>query len=211
MATLAELRAALRVLLNDNAAEGYLWSDAALNLQLNDALRGYGRSLPQQRETTIATVAGQGEYDLPADCLAVVGAEVEGPAGRWPLLPDDGSAGAGSPAGAGSYELYGGRLILRPAPSETGLSLQVRYLAPHAILVFDGDPSTVPTADEDLLLAFACAGALQALSTEEAKRRRFEDRSGQPVEGAVALYRQQYERGIRARTAGVRTRRLVIL
>ncbi len=206
MSTLAELRAALRVLLNDNAAEGYLWSDATLDLRLNDALRDYGRSLPRQRETTVVTVAGQGEYDLPADCLVVVGVEIVGATHASPLPPW--MAGGTDEPG---YEVYGGRVILRPAPSEAGLSLNVRYLASHATLAADGDPSTVPAADEDLLLAFACAGALQSLSTEEAKRLRFEGRSGQPAEATAALYRRQYERGIRARTAGVRAGRLVVI
>lgn len=206
MSTLAELRAALRVLLNDNAAEGYLWSDATLDLRLNDALRDYGRSLPRQRETTVVTVAGQGEYDLPADCLAVT--EVVGTAGQGDWQPPLREVGGTDDPG---YEVYGGRLILRPAPSEAGLSLNVRYLASHATLAADGDPSTVPAADEDLLLAFACAGALQSLSTEEAKRQRFEGRAGQPAEATAALYRRQYERGIRARTTRVRAGRLVVI
>ncbi len=203
MSTLAELRAALRVLLNDNAAEGYLWSDAALDLQLNDAIRDYGRALPRQRETTVTIVAGQGEYDLPADCLAVTG--VTGATGQG----DCQSPLWDSSAGGSRYEVYGGRLILQPAPTESGLSLGVRYLAPHANLNADGDPSTVPAADEDLLLAFACAGVLQSLSTEEAKRQRFEGRAGRPAETTAVLYRQQYEKGIRVRTARVRTGRLV--
>ncbi len=209
MTTLSELRSALRVLLNDNAAEGYLWGDAALNLHLNDAIRDYSRSLPRQQETTVTTVAGQREYDLPADCLAVTRVEIVGDGGRSLLLPDPGGE-TGSPAGSGSYEAFDGRLLLSPAPAESGLPLSLRYLAPHAGLVDDGDLSTVPAADEDLLLAFACARALQGLAAEEAKRQRFAQRTGQSAEGAAALYREQYERGIRMRRSGVRSSRLVI-
>jgi hypothetical protein len=206
MATLAELRSRLRVLLNDDAAKGYLWSDAVLDLHLNDALRDYGRAIPRQGEIIIAIVAGEGEYDLPADCLAVIRVEVAAAADQGDhrfLLREIGDAD-----GPG-YEVYGGRLIIRPTPSEAGASLMVRYLASHAALAVDGDPSTAPAADEDLLLAFACAEALQGLSTEEAKRQRFEDRAGRSAEAAAALCRQQYERGIRARTAVVRAGRLV--
>ncbi|MHB0869804.1 MAG: phage adaptor protein [Chloroflexota bacterium] len=201
MTTLADLRAALRVLLNDNAAEGYLWGDAALKLHLNDAIRDYSRSLPRQRETTVVTVAGQREYDLPADCLTVTGVVASG------TSPDE-MAECRDANGSG-YELYGGKLVLRPTPTESGLSLELRYLAPHAGLVDDGDLSTVPAADEDLLLASACARALQGLAAEEAKRQRFAQRTGQSAERAAALYRQQYERGIRIRGARVRTRRLI--
>ncbi len=210
MATLSELRSALRVLLNDNAAEGYLWGDAALNLQLNDAIRDYSRTLPRQREVTLSTVAGQREYDLPADCLGVTRVEIVGTGGRW-LLPPDSGGEAGSPAGAGSYETFDGRLLLSPAPAEAGLSLAVRYLAPHATLAADGDLSTVPAGDEDLLLTFACARILQGLSAEEAKRQRFAQRTGQSAEAAAALYWQQYRRGIQVRGSRVRPRRLVAI
>ncbi|MGE5617671.1 MAG: hypothetical protein ACM3US_00260 [Sphingomonadaceae bacterium] len=201
MSTLAELRSILRVLLNDNAAQGYLWSDATLNLHLNDAVRDYSRSLPRQRESTVTTVAGQREYDLPADCLAVAGVVTSGPIPHEMVECHD--------ANESGYELYGGKLILHPTPTESGLSLNLRYLAPHAELVDDGDISTVPAADQDLLLAFACARALQGLSAEEGKRQRFAQRTGQAAGMVAALYRQQYERGIRARRSGVGSRRLI--
>ncbi len=211
MTTLMELRGALRVLLNDNAAEGYLWSDAALDRYLNDAIRDYSRSCPQQKEAAISTVAGQREYDLPAGCLVMIGVEVVETADRWPLLPLAGGEGdqMGSPAGAGSYEVYAGKLLISPTPTETGRSLALRYLAPHATLELDLDLSTVPAADEDLLLVFACARALQGLSVEEAKRQRYQQRAGQTAEGAASLYWQQYQRGIKARTGRVRSGRLV--
>ena len=202
MATLAELRSRLRVLLNDNAAEGYLWSDAALTLHLNDAIRDYGRSLPRQMELSITTVAGQGEYDLPVDCLVVTQIGVADTTGQcdWQSPLQENGAG---------YGVYGGRLILSPTPTEAGVPLRVRYLAPHAALVDEGDLSTVPAADEELLLAFACAEALQGLSMEEAKRQRLDGQVGQAAKATAALYRQQYERGIRSRAARVREGRLV--
>jgi len=202
VATLAELRARLRTLLKDNSAEGYLWSDATLDLYLNDALRSYGRVFPRQREATVATVAGQREYDLPSDCLSVVRVEVVDSTNRASLLEGGDAAGTG-------YETYGGKLMLMPAPAESGLTIATRYLAPHADLAADEDTSTAPAADEELLLAFACAEALQGLSLEEAKRQAFEGRSGQPAGTAAALYRQQWETGIRRHGSGVRVGRLV--
>jgi hypothetical protein len=203
MTTLAELRSGLRTLLNDNAADGYLWADAALNLHLNDAIRSYSRSFPRETEATITTVAGQSEYDLPAACVAVVRVEVVGAAGRW-LLQEGGDA-----AGTG-YGVYGGKLLLLPAPTAGGQSITVRYLAPHAILALDADASTVATADADLILAFATARAIQSLATEEAKRQRFEQRAGQSAASAAALYWEQYAAGIRGRGTGVRVGRLVL-
>ena len=203
MATLAELRSRLRVHLGDNAAEGYLWSDGALDLYLNDAIRDYGRSFPRQRETTIATVAEQREYDLPADCLMVVQVVLVGAYGHTPLLE-------GRDAGGTGYEAYAGKLALSPTPSVSGETVAVRYLAPHAALALDEDISTVPAADDDLLLAFACARALQTLSAEDAKRQMFEARSGRPAEAVASIYWEQYERGIGLRAARVRTGRLSI-
>ena len=209
MSTLAELRGELRLLLNDDTAEGYLWSDATLNMHLDDAIREYSRSFPRQREATLATVAGQSAYDLPADCLSVARVDAVETHGRTPLLPGTGDE-SGSTAGAGRYEVYDGKLILLPTPTESGTSIAVRYLAPHAGLVSDADPCTVPDADEDLLLTCAGSRVLQALLTEDAKRRRFEARSGQPARAVANLYREQYERGIRLRTATIRAGRLVL-
>lgn len=206
MATLAELRGLLRLQLNDNAAEGYLWGDATLDLQINSAIREYGRGFPMQRETTVTTVAGQREYDLPADCLSVL--RVAGGSCVASGLVPDGSRYAGSPSEG--YELYGGKLILYLAPAESGLELAVRYLAPHTPLSSDGDSCTVPEADEDLLLAMAAARAIESLWTEEAKRRQFERRTGEPAMVAASLYRQRCESGMKARAARVRSGRLAI-
>jgi len=195
MATLAELRSRLRFLLNDNAADGYLWSDAALDLYLNDALRDYSRTLPRRGETMVTIVAGQSEYALPEDCLLVTRVEVAGAA-------EEGADGPG-------YLFLEGKLVLRPTPTAS-LSLVVRYLTPHTTLVADGDRSTVPAADEDLLLAFAGAEALEGLSTEEAKRQRPEGREGRSAQNAAAILRRRYERDIRVRAAGIRAGRLSV-
>ncbi len=202
MTTLANLRSGLRVLLNDTAAEGYLWNDAALRLHLNDAIRSYSRAFPRQREAALTTIAEQREYDLPDDCLAVVRVYLSGAT----LLEGEGAA-PWDPAC--SYIVYANKLLLSPAPGGSGLSIALRYLATHASLVEDGDPSTVPDADEDLLLTHAAARALQTLLAEETKRRRFETQSGQPTRAVANLYWEQYERGIRLRTARVRPGRLV--
>ena len=203
MATLAELRAALRVMLGDNGAEGYLWNDGALDLHLNDAVRDYSRSFPREREATLSTVAGQPSYDLPADCLVVVRAEYLEGAVRYPLTDGGDSWGSG-------YQQFGGRIILSPTPADSGHQIVLGYLAPHAALEAGDDPSTVAAADGDLLLAFACARALQGLSVEEAKRQRFQERSGEPAEASAALYWEQYQRGMKVRRTELRAARLAV-
>jgi hypothetical protein len=202
MTTLAELRSTLRTLLNDNVADGYLWGDSVLSLHLNDAIRSYGRSFPQERETSIVTVAGQDAYDLPAGCMVVVRVDVVDPTGRSPLQEGGDAAGTG-------YDLYGGRLVLLPVPTTSGQSIAVRYLAPHDTLALDTDVSTVPTADADLLLVFAAARALQSLAMESAKRQTFEQRAGQSSGSAAALYWEQYLSGVRGRATGIRVGKLV--
>jgi len=192
MTTLSDLRSRLRTLLNDSAAEGYLWSDAALNLHLGDAIRSYSRSFPAEKETVFTTAAGQGEYVLPADCSRVVRVGV----GAYSSAPiQEGS----DPFGEG-YEVYSGKLVLLPAPSESGWAIAVRYLAPHTIPVLDEDISTVPESDEDLLLASGAARAIESLVVDEAKRDRFETRYGQSASAAAEFHRRQYEAG--SRTGG---------
>lgn len=200
MTTLADLRSALRTLLNDTAAGGYLWSDEMLNRHLADAVREYSRLFPRELTANVALVAGQQEYDLPVGCERVLRVEVV--EDLWVLVEGGDSDGVG-------YQLFAGKLILLPKPTAGGKNLNLRYLAAHSSLANDADVSTVPAADEDLLLASACAAALQTLSMEEAKRQRFEQGTGRSAEAAAALYRQQYERGIRDRAARVRSGRLV--
>lgn len=202
MTTLADLRGALRTLLNDTTPGAYLWSDEALNLHIADAIRSYSRHFPRERQTAVTTVAGQAEYDLPADCVAVARASLQGADYDTPLR-------LGGDAFGDGFEVYGGKLILLPTPEESGLEVAVHYLASHAPLALDADVSTAPVADEDLLLALACATALQSLATEEAKRQAFRQRAGQPMDAVAALYRGQYEAGVRARRSRVRERRLV--
>ena len=201
MSTLADLRAELRILLNDNAAEGYLWNDSTLNLHLNDAIRSYSRSFPRQLTATLVTVAGQRDYDLPPSCIDLLRVEIEDTGGLEPLKEGGDEDGVG-------YEVCGDKIVLFPTPDRSGQTIVVRYTAPHATLALDGDLSTVPAAEQDLLLTFAGARALQSLLSDEAKRRRFESQSGQPSGSVANLYWEQYERAVRLRTARVRPGKL---
>lgn len=195
MTTLADLRNKLRTLLNDGGAPGQLWSDATLNLYLDGAVRSYGRLLPREMETTVVTVAGQGAYGLPEDCVRLVRVAFDGESPGCPGV---------------DYELYGGKLVLSPTPTESGLIVAVRYLAAHALLLSDADISTVPDPDEGLVLALAAARVVGSLALDEAKRGRFESRSGQSALTAAGLFRKDYEAGLRDRLSSVGMTRLTV-
>lgn len=204
MSTLGELRAGLRVLLNDGAAGGYLWSDGQLNRFLGDAVRGYGRHFPREQAVDVTTVSGQQEYALPAGCARVVRVELVDGAGGGVVLVEGGDG-----QGVG-YEVFGGKLWLMPAPLVSGESVRVWYLGAHGALVADGDLSSVPGADEDLLLVLAAAKAMETLAGEEAKRRRFEERTGQSARSAGDGFLAEWREGVEQRGRRVRGGRLVV-
>ena len=203
MTTLAGLRARLRVVLGDEGPAGYLWPDGVLNRHLDDAVRAYSRDLPREMVAAITTVAGQAEYDLPGDLAEVIRLEMEedGAGGGVPLQE-------GGDGGDTGYRVWAGKLILTPAPSAVR-TVAVSYLAGHAPLLSDADVATVPARDEDLLVADAAAKALEGLATEEAKRRRFEDRSGRSAAAMADGFRKEFVAGIAARRSRVRAGRLV--
>jgi hypothetical protein len=172
MTTRAELRALVRDELND-AGASTLWPDALLDEYLAQAIREYSRHLPEEASTTITVVADQAAYDLPVRFVAAK--RVEQPEHVLRL------AGERQPHG---YRVYGGKLILSPAPSEIGASQDVRleYLRGYAEPAVDGDALAIPTSHDDVLVALVCARALRQISADEAKRQRFER-----VRGADAL------------------------
>lgn len=199
MSTLSEVRAALRIVLGDSSAAGYLWSDGALNQAINDGIRSYSRACPRESTATVTTVVGTREYDLPAGCERVLRVE-------WVELGVDLLEG-GNSEGAG-FELFGGHLVVTPTPTVSGQTLALSYLGPHAAPSNDTDVSTVPAGDEDLLLAAAAALAVERLATDQRKARQFEDR-GQTITSAVEGYRRRFADGLVARLKRVRTGRLV--
>ncbi len=201
MTTLATLRARLRVVLGDNAAAGYLWQDGVLNRHLDDAVRAYSRFFQREAVATITTVAGQAEYDLPAGASAVV---------RVEMVEDESVLVEGGDCYGVGYRVWGGKLILMPAPEAAGKTVKLWYLAPHAGLAADADVVTVPAGDEDLLVAFAAARALEGLASEDAKRRRFEERAGRPAASVGRGFLEELAAGVAARRARLRTSRLAV-
>jgi hypothetical protein len=223
MTTRAALRATVRAELND-AGGSPLWSDALLNQWLAEAIRDYGRSVPRESSTSIAAVANQADYSLPADCQRVV--RVEHPTGFF-RVPDPLSAGdfvdpftlsQARPthpiAEQLSYEVWGVfgaiTLTLRPAPTDATYAIKVRYHAVFAEPAADGDTILTPAQDDDLLQWFVCNRALQWLGTDESKRQRWERDRGASAQGAAGQYERDYRAEIRRRARRAAPRRLVV-
>jgi len=195
VSTLLDLRSALRLLLNDAAAAGYLWSDGQLNRFINDAVKAVSVELPREAVAEVVTVAGQGEYALPAGLLRVVRV--------WDVETGSELVEAGDAYGYG-YRVFGGKLRLLPVPAVGGRSYLVDCLEYHQELAQDGAVCTVGGGDEELVLMRAAAMAVTGLGTDEAKRRRFEERAGQASGTAAVGYLASYAAGVAGRKRVVR-------
>ena len=217
MTTRAEIRQRIRDELNDNAS-ATLWSDALLNQWIVEGLRELGRRLGLEKTTSLTSVASQEAYGLPTDALEVMRVEHPASVMRVPggLRSGDAAAdGAGVAAttGAGTspsrYELFGGQLVLVPAPAASGDEIRVRYRGAYTEPSTDGAVLDVPARDEDLVVAYACGRALQWIGTDEAKRQRFERSRGADPLALRREYERDLVRMLRDRRSHVGARRLV--
>ena len=206
MSTLGELRAALRVLLNDgDAVSGYLWSDAQLNRYLQDAVRAYGRHFLREMSTTVTVVVGQAAYALPDGVVRVL---------RVELIAEGDSEGEvlveGGDAFGWGYQAYGGSLVLTETPTAALGTLSIRYLAAHEELSADDAASSVPAQDEDMLLAHAAGKAVLLLRVNDAKRAEFELRGGQSAREAMTEFGSLWEASLRVKSLRLRSGSLVV-
>jgi hypothetical protein len=156
-------------------AGGGVWPAESLERWLNAAIRELSLHVPRSRSVTIAAVAGQRRYSLPADFREAIA--VEFPAGADPpnyLLPWSGGQRAfwrhsgayltsrrGDATAAG--ELW---LSDRPAGGE---SIELLYTADHAYPLQAGDPVTVPGRLHDLLILHAVAAAMRERAANAAR------------------------------------------
>lgn len=218
MTTRAQLRDRVRAELNDLGAIR-LWPDERLNAWLVAGLRAFGRELGLEKATTIMTVAAQAGYALPADIEQVT--RVEHPAGHF-RQPIAFAAGDVAPEAAApdspliprpsplAYDVYGGQLILSPAPDRAGETIAVRYRGAYAEPVADASVLDVPTRDEDAVLFYACARACEWLAMDEGKRQRFERQRGASPAAVAREYDREARSVARQRRARVQSRRLAI-
>lgn len=196
MPTLTEVRARVRRALEDTDAVAPLWPDVELNEALATAAREYGARFPREVTVTIAPVAGQSAYALPADARRVV--RVESPAG-WPLPRRPASVGHESGA-AQSWATAGGpgglMLSLGLPPSAPVVAL---YRGLYPFPAGDGGEVGLPEEGVDLAVAGAVVLALQRREIAAAKRRGGAAGVGGALEAARRGYAQALRRCRRAR------------
>jgi hypothetical protein len=202
--TRAQWRALVRAELGDQGATP-LWADALLNEWLNEAIRDFARQVPREASLSLTTVAAQADYALPNGLIEVV--RVEHPADVMrtfaPLVGGDrrtsGTDRVDRVASPYTYDVWGGALILDPAPTANGESVLVRYTQQRAEPAADTDPLPVEQPDTDLLLLHVCARAMTLISTQEGKRQAFERDRGQTAAAQAAAYQQRHAAGIATR------------
>ena len=216
MTTRADIRTRARDELNDNGVVK-VWSDGLLKRWIGEGIREWSRVVPRDRTWQTTSTANDPSYVLPSDVLEVV--RVEHPPGvfrvRGGLRDGDVSSSADLGEWTGLrpaqllWEQWGGEVVLIPAPDRSGQAIEVRYKGAYSVPADDVTALEVAIADEEALVLYACARALQWIALDEAKRQRFERERGSDPAAA----RQAYERGFRAmareRQGGVRPRRIV--
>lgn len=219
MATRADIRTRVRDELNDNAATK-LWSDTLLNRWIVEAIREWSRVVPRDRTWQTTSTANDPSYVLPSDVLEVV--RVEHPPGfmrvRGGLRDGDTAPTADLSALGGwtglkpaqlTWEQWAGEVVLIPAPGATGEAIEVRYKGAYTAPADDVTALEVATADEDALVLYVCARALQWVALDEAKRQRFERQRGADPAASRQEYDRDFQQLVRERRGGVRPRRLV--
>jgi hypothetical protein len=217
--TRAAWRALVRAELGDEAATK-LWSDALLNAWLNEAIRDYGRAVPREATATLTTVASQTAYTLPSDLVQVV--RVEHPTNTFRVFarrvggdwvdptPDPSPTGRGE-SGRYGYDVWGGQLLLEPAPTASGESIGVRYVARRTEPTSDGDALPVEDGDVELLTLYVCGRALDWITSQEAKRQAFERDRGASASATAAGYAGRYAAELAARRRQGRPGRRLVL
>ena len=217
MTTRAELRTRIRAELNDGGT-AQLWPDERLNQWIVEGLRELGRSLGLEKSQTLVSVKDQAAYALASDVLQVK--RVEHPSGFFRTLVPFASGDVGPEADLATdpalkpaallYDVWGGQLILAPAPDAAGQAIVVRYVGAYAEPSGDASVLDVATRDEDAVVFAVCRRALQWISVDEAKRQRFERQRGADASAEARRYEQEFTTLVRQRRGRVATRRLAI-
>ncbi len=197
MTTRVELRAALRVRLEDGESQP-LWDDAALNEAIAAAIGAYGLAFPRQATTGVAVAAGatriaSGAAIDPARIVRVTDA-----AGIWvmPWPPGDERPGEMGQA----WRWWGADLILaEPAAASAAGIWTVEHLTGREPPATDGEAVDVLPGDEAIVLGLAEASALDRRATEDAKRGIRSDAAARAAAARAATERLIQRRKRRAR------------
>jgi hypothetical protein len=193
MATRAALRGALRERLEDDSATP-LWSDAALNEYLANAIRSYGARFPRPATGVTGPLAlGATSAPLPqgiADAGVVAvrdarGRDVPRMAERPGPAPDE---AAGLPQ---AWRVWAGTLRLqRPTRGDEAGVWQIDHLAGREPVDDDGSAQPIEAGDEPIVVALAAAQVLERRAVEDAKR----GTRTEALEARAAGFRAEAER-----------------
>jgi hypothetical protein len=170
MPTRAELRAALRVRLEDTGPVP-LWDDPALNETLAAAVRAYGAAFPKQVTTGVTVPAGATKVATGLTLDAARITRVTDAAGIWvpPWPPWEDRPGQRTPGQA--WRWWGSELILAEPAASAGAGIwTVEHLAGRTPPLTDGEAVDLLPGDDEIVLALAAAAALARRATEDAKR-----------------------------------------
>lgn len=160
MTTRAELRASLRVRLEDPTPAPF-WTDAVLHDFLRESLHRYSARFPQQQTETVAATGGELLLPLTGPETEREIARVFLPSGE--LMPP---AVTGDPAPGWTF--WNGALVLN-VPAVAG-TWRIDYLATRAFPTDDSTPIDLPVSDEEIVVLMAAASALLRRSVEVGKR-----------------------------------------
>lgn len=173
MATLAQLRAQVRVRLDETTATA--WTDAEINGWINEGVRDVARrSETLQISTPISVVAGTQEYTAPSDLARLYRAEFKptNSTSIYPLTYRDfnnmdavwWTSKTSVQSTPELFTLWGYppslKIILYPKPSQSG-TLTVYYYQVPADVTADGATIPVPNGWEDLVVEYASYLALR--------------------------------------------------
>lgn len=194
MTTLANVRAALRRVLEDTDATAYLWPDAELDGYLRTTLEGYSRLVPREVRETIAP-SGTAAYTPASTPLRILG--VEYPDGT-PV------ANAASPNSRVLTALTwfahaGGVRFSRSLAAGSG-NIVLWYAARWPFPGADGTDFGVTPDGDDYLVWGAAVLALGRRLTASAKRR-----NAAGGESSALVQARQTFATLRRRVAGVRS------
>jgi hypothetical protein len=166
--TLATLRNALRLDLNDPAGATARWSDADLDRAIGRAVAAYSEALPRVQSTTVTTTAGSRVLPITGlgATVAILGVE-------WPV-PVSGTRGvAGRPPWR--HDLEVGTVTVVGPGVPAGEAARIEWSTPHEVTEASG---TIPEGDAAILATGAAGYACLAWSTGTADNFRYVDGEG---------------------------------
>jgi hypothetical protein len=132
---LSTMRSIVRRDLKDEDAENYRWSDDELDRHIAHAVKEFSEAVPHPAKATLPTTAGSRVIDISPLTDRVMVEAVEYPVDKFP-------------PGYQKFALWGQVLTLFGDELPDGSNCNIYYGMLHTL---DGQGSTIPTKDEDLI------------------------------------------------------------